>query len=431
MNGNSNNRKEHKTSSNYPPPPVKKLFLTFLFAAALAVALVACSGESETGDNMLNAPGVDNSGDKTPGDPGGNNTGDCTIYYQLGNGAGSPWSVGANKNDTINLPGATKLTAPKTGMEFVGWNDGMLTYKADYKYTVTKDVTFNARWAFTTLTDIKAYLAGAHGDSVLIAVADGGDTTLTWESLLSAIDAAGKADTSIELDLSESTLALFDEGGGNKKFDYKDGNEDAYNSGEKYIKKLVLPSAATSMTSFSNFGSADFLSPSNLEAVSGLNVSEIPHQAFCNLGSNYTAPLAAVAFPAATSIGNSAFEHTSLTSVSLPAAISISNGAFSICPSLTSVSLPAAISIGEYAFQYCYNLTEVSLPKATSIPKQAFDNCPLTTITVGKGCDIDGGSGIHDNFKAYYDGDTSEHTAKKAAGVYTYNGTSWNYKALK
>jgi hypothetical protein len=425
-----------KENLNYPPPPphVKKRFLTFLFAAVLCAALAGCGGEGGTVDNMLNDPGT-----KKPG---------------------------------VDNPGETGPEAPEGADLFVGWNDGMLTYPADYPYTEPKDPTLTKRWAFTKLDKITAYLNTATGDPVVIAVADGSDPSLTWQNLLLAIEAAGEKGKFVELDLSGSTLALFNEGG-NMAFDYKDGGE-AYNTGEQYIKKLILPRAATAIASI--FKNGPF---SRLEAASGLNVSAIPDMAFwCH------PKLAAVAFPAAVTIGNNAFESwencdylasvslpnaiyignkafyacDKLTSVSLPKAETIGNNAFEYCSALTSVNLPKAETIGNNAFEYCsaltnvslpevteigseafrdcYDLTSVELPKANKIGGSAFWNCPLTTITIAKNCNIDSGGNRQNSFKAYYNDGTNGHDAQ-SAGVYTYSGgplthdpSLWSYEAL-
>jgi hypothetical protein len=313
----------------------------------------------------------------------------------------------------------------------------MLTYPAAYEYTVTKDVTFQARWAFDELDKIETYLTNA-GDPALIAVAGGVQpnnqlTSLTWKNLLLVIKNANKE---VELDLSGSTLALFGTG-----FDYKDDQQNAkgYDTGEKYIKKLILPSDATSITSV--FMDGPF---SKLKAVSGLNVSAIPEGAF-----NEVSTLAAVAFPAAETIGTAAFNNcTSLTSVSLPVATDISLSAFFWCKKLTSVSLPAAETIEAQAFLGCEKLTSVSLPAATDISFSAFYNCTsltsvslpaaetigysafhnctsLTTVTIAAGCEINDTYMTHD-FKTFY-----ETTNGKAAGVYTYSNPNWNYAPLE
>jgi hypothetical protein len=425
----------------------------------LTVALAGCSGEADSsiedlGANLYNDPGANPSND-----PGSNESAPAgfAVSYQTGNGKGSPPQPQLITKNTTNLPDATGLIAPDGATEFVGWNDGMLTYPKDYEYTVTGNVTFNARWAFTALGDIKTHLTNAGtGAPVLIAVSggepsDGNEANLTWKNLLSAIETAGVSGKTVELDLSGSTLALFDEGGGNKKFDYKDGNNTSYSTGEQYIKKLVLPNAATSITiiydKYEYTYSNEYIYPfSILESESGLNVSAIPDNAFGGLPK-----LEAVVFPTAKTIGANAFKGCtklnsvslpvaktidtqafcqceSLTSVSLPAAEKIGVGVFNMCFGLTKVSLPAAEKIDDYAIYGCPALAEVNLPKATSIGESAFDySKDLAAITIGANCDIDNDSGIHDNFKAYYEG------TAQAAGVYTYNSgtSSWSYAPLK
>jgi hypothetical protein len=373
-------------------------------------------------------------------------------------------------------------------MVFVGWNDGLLTYPPEYKYTVTEDLTFNARWAFTTLDKITACLTDAGtGAPVLIAVYNGGlaDEDLTWQNLLSEIETAGEDQKSVELDLTGSTLALFSENDVKDEFDYKDGGS-GYGTGEKYIKKLVLPSAAKSIKTI--FSKDHF---SGLEAVSGLNVSAIPDNAFA-----YISTLAAVVFPEAKTIGNNAFKSCAsltdvslpeaetidnnafiycyaLTGVSLPAAKTIGNNAFNYCTSLTSVNLPEAKTIGTQAFEYCVSLTSVSLPKAefiginafsystkltevslpeagtmsassfqycfvlagVSLPKatlintSAFYSCyNLTNITIAGSCTINDTT-IRGKFKDYYDDDNGY--GSKATGGYTYSKQSWSYTPPK
>jgi hypothetical protein len=365
-----------------PPPPIRKRFLAFLFAAALSAALTGCNGESGSG--------IENSGVNPPNNPGKTPaTADCTVSYQTGNGTGSPPKSQVIKeqeikaeNNTINLPDDEGLTAPE-GAEtaaFVGWNDGTLTYPKGYTYTVTKNVTFNARWAFTTLEEIKACLNTTAGTPVVIAIADAdspAESGITWQNLLTEIETAGNL---VELDLSGSTLALVGEPG-SEQFDYTYGG-DAYQTGAKYIKNLVLPNAATSIktTFYDSSISVTYTNFLSLEAVSGLNVSAIPDNAFWKL------LLAAAVFPAAKTIGTKAFiSCTSLTSVSLPVATEIGYQAFHGCSSLTSVSLPKAETIGNQAFYLCTSLTSVSLPAAKTIIDFAFNNCnSLTSVSLPK-----------------------------------------------
>jgi hypothetical protein len=104
-----------------------------------------------------------------------------------------------------------------------------------------------------------------------------------------------------------------------------------------------------------------------------------------------------VSLPEATTIGDSAFYGTALTSVRLPEATTIGDSAF-YGTALTSVSLPEATTIGNHAF-YGTALTSVSLPKATTIGDSAFYGCAvLISVSIPKarsiGDDIDGDYGV-------------------------------------
>ena len=87
-----------------------------------------------------------------------------------------------------------------------------------------------------------------------------------------------------------------------------------------------------------------------------------------------------------TSIGNSAFFASSLTSVTIPNSVtSIGDYAFSDCSSLTTITIPNSVtSIGKYAFSYCTSLTSITIPNTmTSIGEDAFSYCTsLTSVTV-------------------------------------------------
>ncbi len=86
------------------------------------------------------------------------------------------------------------------------------------------------------------------------------------------------------------------------------------------------------------------------------------------------------------SIGDGAFENSSITSVTIPDSVtSIGDGAFLKCRSLTSVTIPGSVtSIGDYAFDYCLSLTSVNIPDGvTSIGNRAFSRCSgLTSVTI-------------------------------------------------
>ena len=110
-----------------------------------------------------------------------------------------------------------------------------------------------------------------------------------------------------------------------------------------------------------------------------------------------------------TSIGNSAFSGSGLTSVEIPSSVmcigdsafyccsglisvtipnsvtSIGNGTFSLCSGLTSVTIPNSVTrIGDGAFSSCYGLTSVTIPNSvTSIGNYTFSSCSgLTSVTI-------------------------------------------------
>ena len=108
----------------------------------------------------------------------------------------------------------------------------------------------------------------------------------------------------------------------------------------------------------------------------------------------YTGPGGAVTIPSeinnlpVTSIGDSAFHGTGLTSVTIPNSVTgIGVGAFAGTP-LTSVTIPNGVTgIGNDAFFVCSSLTNVTIPDSvTSIGEMAFAGCiSLTGITVNAG----------------------------------------------
>ena len=111
-----------------------------------------------------------------------------------------------------------------------------------------------------------------------------------------------------------------------------------------------------------------------------------------------------------TTIGNSAFDNSSITSIYIPETVkdieydafkrsysltsvtiagnklsSIGNSAFSLCRSLTSITIPNSVtSIGDYAFYECTSLTSITIPNSvTSIGDYAFKSCnSLTSVTI-------------------------------------------------
>lgn len=90
-----------------------------------------------------------------------------------------------------------------------------------------------------------------------------------------------------------------------------------------------------------------------------------------------------------TSIGNSAFQNSGITSVNIPNSVTfICGSAFSECKSLTSLNIPESVTlIGDNAFYNCTGLTSISIPSSVrSIGYQAFYGCTgLTSLVMQEG----------------------------------------------
>ena len=113
-------------------------------------------------------------------------------------------------------------------------------------------------------------------------------------------------------------------------------------------------------------------------------VTAIGKNAFLNCSA-----LAKVTIPqSVTSIGDGAFQNSSLTDVSIPQGVtSIGEDAFYQCYGLTSVTIPQSVtSIGKEAFSECRNLQSLTIKDAaTSIGESAFAFCvSLTTLSLGE-----------------------------------------------
>ena len=86
------------------------------------------------------------------------------------------------------------------------------------------------------------------------------------------------------------------------------------------------------------------------------------------------------------SIGQSAFENSSLTSITIPNSVtSIGASAFKFCHNLTSINIPNSVmGIGEYAFFDCDSLSSITLPnKLETIRNNCFFSCNnLVTVII-------------------------------------------------
>lgn len=101
----------------------------------------------------------------------------------------------------------------------------------------------------------------------------------------------------------------------------------------------------------------------------------------------YDSDLTSIAIPeSVTSIGGCAFKGcSSLTSIIIPKSVtSIGYSAFGGCGSLTTITIPESVtSIGYSAFSGCGSLTSITIPKSvTSIESSTFSNSSLTSVTI-------------------------------------------------
>jgi hypothetical protein len=150
------------------------------------------------------------------------------------------------------------------------------------------------------------------------------------------------------------------------------------------------PGGAVTISNFvTSIGEAAFEGTSLTSVILPNSVTNIGVEAFWGCFS-----LASVALPnSITSIGEAAFDDcTSLTSVTLPNSVtSIGENAFWNCTRLASVAFPNSLTnIGETAFEYCYFLTNLTIPNSvTSIGAGAFTDCTrLTSVTIGSSVGI-------------------------------------------
>jgi hypothetical protein len=324
-----------------------------------------------------------------PGDEINPQAGANTVIYGAGNGKGQlPSKVVVDKGTEITLPSAARLVPPVSDMVFAGWYDGTLTYAAGDTYTVTDNTTLEARWGFTLLVEINAYLASEqqfkNGNDTLLVVCDKENAPgLTWNELVQAM--SGK---SIMLDLSASTLNM-------------SAQQSFVMPVPDSVKKLILPRAAQKIT----MPAPQFPFNNTLKEVSGLNVTLIDQYAMrCTVLETASFPAATTIgqyafygclmlktayFPAVTDIGLMAFgECDVLETAHFPAVTTIGPDAFWGCDALETAHFPAATTIGAGAFYESLLLKTVNIPLAESIGGRAFFLCRLETVSIGKDCDI-------------------------------------------
>ena len=129
-------------------------------------------------------------------------------------------------------------------------------------------------------------------------------------------------------------------------------------------------------------------------------VTAIGENAFLNCSA-----LAKVTIPqSVTSIGDGAFQNSSLTDVTIPQGVtSIGKEAFYNCYGLKKVTIPqSVISIGKEAFSNCRNMYSLTInDAATSIGESAFAYCEsLTTLSLGKKITTIGPSAFQECFNS-------------------------------
>ena len=116
-----------------------------------------------------------------------------------------------------------------------------------------------------------------------------------------------------------------------------------YQSGKAQVLSIILPDVAEVVQTISI--DTVFAGFTALVRAEGRNVTIIGDKAFSMITT-----LTSVDFPKASTIGESAFTATGLTSVSFPEATHIGDNVFSVCNSLTSVYLPKVTSLGNTNF---------------------------------------------------------------------------------
>ena len=101
------------------------------------------------------------------------------------------------------------------------------------------------------------------------------------------------------------------------------------------------------------------------------------------------AALRSVTLTDATTIGESAFFSSAMTSFSAPNVIEIEGFALEGCMKLTDVYLPSVQTLGDAVFSDCYALKTISLPECIDLGNGVFNSCEaLETVYVPKATNL-------------------------------------------
>ena len=101
------------------------------------------------------------------------------------------------------------------------------------------------------------------------------------------------------------------------------------------------------------------------------------------------AALRSVTLTDATTIGESAFFSSAMTSFSAPNVIEIEGFALEGCMKLTDVYLPSVQTLGDAVFSDCYALTTISLPECIDLGNGVFNSCEaLETVYAPKATNL-------------------------------------------